>query len=267
MRLLSLSILLIAGCNGTTGSGLVTFTARAGGPADAVAGQPLELDSGAGFHVSLTSAHFHFGAVYLNMTEPSSGGPAEPCLLPGIYVGQAFGPCNAQNVCGVDLDLLSPSLTTFTTSAQGTLNRALEADVWLTGGDINATEDMTPILQVAGTATRAGGSWPFEGTVTIGTNRAISPPNAAMPGANPICRERIASLIPIDFTLTNGGTLDVRVDPRGMFDGVDFSTLGPSGSATPLTIPDTSAGAGGALYKGVVANYGVYQFSWTAKSP
>jgi hypothetical protein len=268
MRSLVLAFALAAaaaGCGGTTGSGLVTFTARAGGPADVTPGGPLEFDSGAGFHVVLTRARFHLGAVYLNMTVPSSGGPEEPCILPGIYVGEAFGACNSGGVCGVDIDLLSPSLTTFTTTGEGTVNQAREADVWLTSGDINATNDVTPILQIAGTATRAGDSWPFAATVTIGSNRAIPTQNPAMPGANPICRQRIASLIPIDFTLTNGGTLDVRVDPRGMFDSVDFTTLAPHGSATTLTIPDTSAGAGGALYKGVLSNYGVYQLTWTPK--
>ena len=267
MKTLAIALLSLAGCNGTTGSGLVTFTARAGGPAGITADAPLEFDSGSGFHVTLTQARFHFGAVYLNMSEPSSGGPAEPCYLPGIYVGQAFGACDAAGVCGVDLDLLSPELTTFTTGGQGTVNRAVEADVWLTGGDINAAEDSTPILQVAGTATRAGDSWPFEATITIGSNRAIAAPNAGMPGANPICRERIASLIPIDFTLSDGGTLELRVDPRGMFNSVDFSTLAATGSATTLSIPDTSAGAGEGLYKGVVSNSGVYQFTWTAKGP
>jgi hypothetical protein len=269
MRALALLAFVVAaaGCNGTTGSGLVTFTARAGGPADVTPGGPLDFDSGSGFHVSLTMAQLHFGAVYLNMSVPSSGGPQEPCILPGIYVGQAFGPCDSSRRCGADVDLLSPALTTFTTSGEGTVNRAVEADVWLTGGDINAAEDATPILQVAGTATRAADAWPFTATITISSNRAIPPPNAAMPGANPICRQRIASLIPIDFTLTDGGTLDLRIDPRGMFDSVDFSTLAPGGSTTTLAIPDTSGGAGQALYKGVLANAGVYQFTWTDKAP
>ena len=48
-----------------------------------------------------------------------------------------------------------------------------------------------------------------------------------------------------------------------MFDSVDFSTLGAAGSASPLVIPDTSSGAGQALYKGVLANSGVYRFTWT----
>ena len=254
----------LGGCSsGTTGSGLVTFSARAGGPADATSGAPLEFDTGSGYHVSLTMARFHLGAVYLNMTVPSSGGPEEPCLLPGIYVGQALGGCQASGVCGLDLDLLSASLSPFTIPGQGTVNHAVEADVWLTSGDINAASDPVPVLQAAGTATRNSARWPFTATVTVGANRAVPVQNPAMPGANPICRQRIASLIPIDFTLQNGGTLDVRVDPRGMFNGVDFASLAPGGSATTIAIPDQPGGAGGALFKGVLANAGVYQFTWT----
>ncbi len=51
-----------------------------------------------------------------------------------------------------------------------------------------------------------------------------------------------------------------------MFNSVDFSTLAPGGSTTTLAIPDTSGGAGQALYKGVLANAGVYQFTWTDKA-
>lgn len=257
MRSFALLVLFVAGCGGTTGSGLVTFTARAGGPAGILAGGPLEFDTGSGYHVSLTRARFHLGAVYLNMSVPSSGGPEEPCVLPGIYVAEAFG--------GIDLDLLSPDLLTFPTPGQGTVNRAVEADVWLTGGDINAADDTTPILQAAGTASKGTQTWPFSATVTIGTNRAVPVQNPAMPGSNPICRQRIASLIPVDILLTDGGTLDLRVDPRGMWNGVDFSSLTTSGNPHSFVIPDQPGGAGGALYKGVLSNSGVYQFTWMDK--
>ncbi len=59
--------------------------------------------------------------------------------------------------------------------------------------------------------------------------------------------------------------LTLRVDPRGMFNTVDFATLGPAGSSTPLEIPDTNAtSAGLALFKdGLHSAFGVYQFSWS----
>jgi hypothetical protein len=258
--------IVLAGCNGTTGSGLVTFTARAGGPSDAQGGAPIAFDTGSGYHMTLTRVKFHFGAIYLNMSVPSSGGSEQPCALPGIYVGQAFGSCT-DNLCGVDLDLLTSDLVTLPIPGQGTENPAKEAEVWLTGGDINAPDDPTPILDVAGTATRMGQSWPFTAIVTIGKNRAIPPQSPALPGSNPICHQRIASPIPVDFTLTDGGELDLRVDPRGMWNGFDFAGLTPPASGNTYVIPDDAGGVENALYKGVIANSGVYQFTWTDHAP
>jgi hypothetical protein len=250
----------VLGCNGTTGSGLVTFSARAGGAADIAPG--ISFTSPRGYDVTLTTATFHLGAVYLNMSRPSSGGPEEPCILPGIYVAQAFPACSA-SPCGVDLDLLSPSLTSFTSAGQGTLNKAVEGEVWLSGGDINAPDDPTPILHVVGSAEKGGTTWPFDATITIGQNRALAPPNVAMPGANPICRRRIASLIPVDFTVTDGGTLSLRIDARGLFQEVDFAALGP-GSTTTIVIPDVGSGVSDELYQGLLFNSGVYDFAFAS---
>jgi hypothetical protein len=243
-------------CSGTTGSGLITFTALAGGPADAVAGAPMSFDTGSGFHVVLRSAQLRIGSIYLNQAVPSSGSAQGPCVLPGIYVAEAFGP--------VDVDLLSPQLRPFPTAGEGTQTPAKTAEVWLTGGDINAIADPTVILSVGGTATCDGGFFPFTGSVTIGSNRAVPVGNPALPGANAICHQRIVTPIVVDLVPTNGGTLELRVDPRGMFNAVDFSAL-TRVSEDPLRyeIPDSSAGPGGALFKGVLSNAGVYRFSWS----
>jgi hypothetical protein len=235
----------LAGCGGTTGSGLVAFRARAGGVEGAA-----EFDSGSGYHVTLSRAALHIGAVYLNESVPSSGGPELPCLLPGIYVGEVFG--------GVDLDLLSTTLVPFPTTGEGTMKTAKEADVWLTGGDVNAPSDPTPILDVAGTAARGDQTWPFTATVTISTNRQIPPATPSMPGSNPICRQRIVSLIPVNLDLFDGGTLDVRVDVRPMFAAVDFALLPQDG-----VIPDQNGGIGGALFKGVTTTAPYVQMTFT----
>ncbi len=269
-----LVLICLAGCNGTTGSGLVTFTARAGGPADA--NGALEFDSGSGFHIALSKALFHIGAVYLTLTRQSGGLPEQSCILLGVadndYVGEAFGTCNDQGVCGLDFDLLSPDMVPFQLPGQGTANPAAEGQLWLSGSegdngtdDINAPDDPTPILDAAGTATKNGQSWPFTATVTIGQNRQMPPPDAAEPGANPICRQRIVSPVPVDFSLSNGGTLDVRVDPSTMFDAVDFSQLTADVNGN-YAVPDdsTMSTVGNALYKGVVAYTG-YHFSFAPK--
>jgi hypothetical protein len=283
MRLIAWFALALLGCGGTTGSALVTFTARAGGPADATGGS-LEFDTGTGFHVKLDRAKLHIGAIYLNKEKVASGAPQLSCVLPGIYVGEAFGDCHVDpnsgnNVCGVDVDLLSPALQPFPVLGRGTANPAIEADIWFSGGDVNAADDPTPILDVAGSATQMGQSWPFTGIVTIGQNRAMKAPDPAEPGAHPICGKRhiyppICLQPTLDdagmpdcvsgFTLSDGGTLDLRADPRAMFNGLVFSSLqNPTGTPPVYTIPDADGGIGGQLYKGVIANSGVYQFTWT----
>jgi hypothetical protein len=248
---LVVATLLGGGCSGTTGSGLVAFSARAGGVDGAAA-----FDTGAGYHVALSRARLHLGAVYLNQSVPSSGGPEEPCILPGIYVGEVFG--------GIDLDLLSPATVPFPTAGEGTATRALEGEVWLTGGDINASDDPTPIADVEGVATRGAAQFPFRGIVTISGNRAIPPATPAMPGSNPICRQRIVSLIPVDLQLADGGALELRIDATAMFHGVDFAALTPDGSGI-YVIPDSNGGVGGAFFKGVTST-APYQFTFTPRS-
>ncbi len=265
-RLIPSLLLLLSACSGTTGSGLVTFSVTGAGAIDVAA--PLSFVTPNGFQISLTRASLHINSIYFNQSRPSSGGPQEPCILPGIYVGQAFGSCDpATAVCGVDIDLLNLSSKPFPVLGQGTLNHVAEADIWLSGGPIDAPIDATPILDLAGIATRAGDTWPFTGTMTISANRAQPPPNVGMPGANPICRKRIASQIPVDFTLQNGGALSLSVDPRALFNEVDFTLLAAAGSGTTLLLPDDTSTFGESLYDGVIANSGVYQFVWTNPGP
>ena len=216
---------------------------------------PLQFDTAVGYHVSLTRARLLLGAVYLNTSLPSSGAAASSCVLPGIYVAEAFGP--------VTVDLLSPALQPFPAPGEGTETPASTAEVWLTSGDVNAPLDPTVILDVAGTATRSASTYPFEAAVTISSNRAIPVVNPALPGSNPICKQRIVTPIRVDVTPTNGGVLTLRIDPRGMFQTVDFASIPSSPAGATLQIPDTQAGAGAALFKGLLSNAGVYQFSWS----
>ena len=247
------------GCGGTTGSALVTFAATASGPEDAN-GEALSFTSGSGAEITLTSVRLHIAALYLNESVPASGAAAEPCISPGIYVGEVFGP--------LDVDLLSPSPQPFPVNGEGTATPAETAEVWLSGSDVNATADSTVILAVEGTALQGGQDYPFRAALTIGNNRKLSVTNPALPGANPICHQRIVTPILVDITPTNGGTLVLQIDPRPMFNAVDFSTA-EQRAADPLAydIPDTTAGAGGALFKGLTANSGVYSFAWLSSGP
>ena len=256
MRPLFALVLLATSCSGTTGSALVTFSATASGPSDATSG-PITFTNSLGAQVTLTRATLHIGALYLNQSVPASGAAAEPCVSPGIYVGQVFGP--------IDVDLLSPAPQPLPTQGEGTQTEAKTAEVWLTGGDVNATEDPTVILDVEGTAVQGAQNYPFTAAVTIGSNRKQAVTNPAMPGANPICHQRIVTPILVDLTPTSGGTLALQIDPRPMFNAIDFTAL-TKVSDVPLhyQVPDANTGPGATLFKGMFASSGVYAFTWKA---
>jgi hypothetical protein len=226
LHLVAVALASLSGaCVGTTGGDLVTFAAVAAGPADAVEGQPLEFVNDRGWHVSLTSASLHVGAIYLNQSLPVSGAQNTSCILPGTYV--------AQVTTGADVDLTSPAEQTFPRAGTGVTIPALAGQLWLAGGDIDTVDDDTPVLSVSGVADKSGASLAFTGTITIGENRA---PNGSS-GGNPICKQRIVSPIPAAVEPRATGKLEVRVDPRLLFVNVDF-TVPASGT---YAFPDDSS--------------------------
>jgi hypothetical protein len=255
-RIALFALALGSACVGSTGSKLVTFQAYAAGPADADPTKPLVFDNGRGFHVTLTRAKVHVGGVYLNRSLPVSGSQATACALPGLYVAEVAG--------GLDVDALSPVPQPFPAVGDGSTDRARAGEVWLTSGDVNATDDTTVVLDLAGGAEKDGATWAFDGTITIGKNRVIAPKDAAQPGSNPICKQRIVSPIPIDVTPADHGGLLVRLDPRAWLAAVDFSSLSPepapSKRVTFADSPDDQASI--ALYTGLRAAGAGYSFSW-----
>jgi hypothetical protein len=270
-RLFSLAYAaLLASCVGvgTTGGALVRFTPYASGPSDSKS--PLVFDAPKGFQVTLTRASMRIGAVYLIEGSYNPGSQNTSCIEPGIYAAQVPG--------GVEVNLLDPSPQEFSVYGNGTANLAQIGEIWLTGGtttspDINAETDPTPVVTLEGTVTGNGQSLPFTATVTISTNRAQPVTNPALPGLNPICKQRILQFSPIHVALFQGGSLFVRVDPRGWFNEVDFSQAtcgvdGPTGggacdglqcaatdakgACTEYEIPDTNESAiGQALFTGM----------------
>lgn len=207
----------LAAC-GTTGGTIVSF--------DVVAqGEPGAGDAvtGLGWHVVLSEAKLHVGAVYLNLAVTISGSQGTSCILPGVYTAQELAP--------LDIDVLSTAPQPFPQPATGTDDETQTGEVWLTGGDINADTDPTVIAQLAGTATRAAQVIPFTAQITISTgNRGIPPSNPAQPSQHPICKQRIVSPIPIAVRPRDGGTLAITVDPSGWFANVDFTLLPPDGA-------------------------------------
>jgi hypothetical protein len=239
---------------GSTGGALVTFHAAAAGPADAVSGQSLVFSNALGYQVTLTRAQLHIGALYLNRSVPLSGAQAQSCILNGIYSGQVTSP--------LDVDVLSPEPQPFPADGEGTADRSKTGEVWLFGTDVNATQDPTVIADVAGTAVQGTTSIPFTGKITIGQNRAVPVANPALPGANPICKQRIVTPIPVDLTLQQGGTLLVRIDARDWFRNVDFAQLPVDPASTVRMFLDKSQGQPDiALFDGL-KSYGAYTFNW-----
>jgi hypothetical protein len=253
----AMALAAASACVAQTGGQTVDFQVAAAGPTDAVAGQPLAFTNSAGWEVVLTQSKLHIGAVYLDESRPISGGQATGCYLTGTYV--------AQETSGLDVDLLIPGLQLFPAKAHGiTEPTALIGQVWLTGGDINASADSTPILIVAGTATQAGASFPFTGTVTISSNRQTATSGAA--GGDPICKARIVTPIDAVPIQTTGGLL-LRIDPRDYVAGVNFSQLpaDPSTGGYAFSDDPSSAGyspTGFQLYTNLHQT-APYTFSWT----
>ena len=265
MRRLATSLVLalsIAACVGTTGGDVVDFPVAAAGPSDAVAGKPYSLTTDRGWHVVLTKATLHVGALYLGQSQPISGAQNTSCILPGTYV--------AQVTTGMDVDLLSPVPQRFPVLGHGTTLPALVGQVWLTGGPVDQTTDVTPILVIEGTADRAGDVRPFRGQITISSNRQESSGTSA--GANTICKQRIVTPVPTPgVTIQHDGGLLVRIDPRILFVNVDFGALGkfstgygfsddPSQTdpASPLYYSQPSAN----LYQNLHSAGALYSFTW-----
>lgn len=243
-RSLALCLALV-GCNDDTGSGLVQFKAFAAGPEQAVSGQPLVFDTAGGYRVQLDRARLTIGAVYLNRSRPTLGVQDTPCVLPGIYA--------AEVTSGVVIDALSSDPVEFASIGHGTADRALTGEVWLTGSRIDAEHDSTPILEYAGTATRADRAYGFYGVITISNNRVIGSVDPATPSATPLCKQRIVTPIPVDITPSDAGSLTLRVAPNEWFEHVDFASV-PSaiGNGEAREIPDSYEGqAAVALFQGL----------------
>jgi hypothetical protein len=244
----------LAAC-GTTGGDLVSFDVAASGPATA-AGPGFAIDNGLGWHIVLDRAELHIGAIYLNLSVPSSGAQLTNCILPGIYT--------AEELAGLTVDVLSAVPQAFPAPATGTTDVPRAAEIWLTGGDINAQADPTVIADLAGTASRGAAEIPFTARITIGANRLIPSSDPAQPSMHPICKQRIVSPIVLgDLRLGDGGTLMLRIDPAPWFANVDFAGVAP-GAALP---DDLTTPASQNLFSGLRSAGGTYTFTFDERTP
>jgi len=258
----ALACLGLCGCVGTTGSDLVEFKSYAAGPEGAEPNQPLTFTTPRGWTVTLTKATFHIGAMYLDSAVPIAGSQATSCILPGLYVASIPG--------SVDVDVLDGTPHEFSVKGEGTSTQARAGELWLSGADVNAQDDSTVILATEGTASNTNQTIPFKGSITIGQNRAVPPSDPSMPGANPICKQRIVSPLPVDLTPRAGGALLLRINPAGWFSNVEFSALKPPTEPSGVYVFSDSNADQPSLnvFNGLKqASSETYRFSWLKQSP
>jgi hypothetical protein len=248
--LVSLSLIL-SSCVGSTGGDLLELRAYAAGPQDAEPG--LRFENSLGYAVTLTEARLFVGGLYLNRSRPTSVAAATSCSLPGIYSAEVLG--------GLEVDLLSSEPQTFPELGFATTEASMTGEVWLSDGEVDREPNRTVVLRVAGSAERDGARYPFEGAFTIGENRLQPPSDAALPGQNPICKQRIVSPIALDLRAKPGDALLLRADPRGMFANVDFTTLSRDGELYRFADHTGADQASDNLYAGLRRSSGVYDFS------
>ncbi|MFO0663539.1 MAG: hypothetical protein U0174_06285 [Polyangiaceae bacterium] len=260
-RLLVLTLLSsLAACIGSTGGGRISFVATAAGPKDAIAGSPLTFQTRSGFSVSLTSAKVHVQAVYLDRRDRTRPERETGCYSAEAFVGELR--------TSIDVDLTDPRPKAFALAGDALTGAVNSVDVWLGEGAIDAFTRASArqvVLHATGTATREGTAIPFAADFRIDTNRAKAPDSAALPGSNPICLQRIVSKIPANITIEGPGSLSMRIDPRPVFDDVDFAEV-PKESDAPLLFrfPDNDQnGASNTLMNGLRKNRGVYSFEWS----
>jgi hypothetical protein len=248
----------LSGCVGTTGGDLLELEAAAAGPIDATGGV-LAFRSSLGYRIELKKARLFVGGIFLNRARPTSVSSDTSCTLAGTYVGELLS--------GREVDLLSPEPQPFPERGLATTDRAQTAEVWLTAGDVNRASSATVILRVVGVAERDGATYPFRADLTIGEGRRPPATDPALPGQHPICKQRIVSPIPVDLAAAPNRRLLLRVDPRGMFANVDFSTLEQS-DAEGYRFADEAGvdQASDNLYAGMRRPTGVYSFSWLEQS-
>jgi hypothetical protein len=250
-------------CTGTTGYELVSFYAVAEGPADAQPGYTFTSDRG--FQVSLDAAVMHVGAMYLDTSLPTSGAAEGKCTLPGTYVGEV------RPAQGLDVDMLSRQEQLFPITGLGSTIPAAVGQVWLSGPDVYDENDETVVLSIAGTATAPNGgkSYPFSGDITIDKNRTVASVGSALPGANPICEKRIVTPIVVDFTIAQGGTLILHLDPKALVANVDFSALAQFSNDPPSFgfTSDDSNQASTNLFANLRSAGAVYRFEWRPAKP
>jgi len=220
--------LLTAGC-GSTGQQRVAFAARAAG-FERPAGD-VRFTTNTGWTVTLREARVALGPLYLNTLEPLACDTCEArslldrlsdALVPRAWAhGEGHlgaGIIAAQVTEQVEVDALAPAPVAMGRGGDGVDVPVRSAELWLYN---RAGALRGAAMRVAGVAERTLDEQttrvPFRGALVA--DASITTPQT------PLDVARRVRGIPVDFTLAEGATVTVRVDPRRWFTGADFAEL------------------------------------------
>lgn len=263
----------VTACLGTTGNERLAFTAEAG----AVDAPNATFINDFGWSIRLTTARMRLGPVYLNTVAPLRASRGfrlireahadEAHLGGGLIVGEVLG--------DLEIDLLDPVLRPFPAPGQvtGDAVRTAEIRFWPGAGIDPATPSTEPVFETAGEASLDGETIAFEGRLFLDETWL---PNAQPGDRNFLTLSDIRQVrgIPADFVATEGGALEVRVDPRRLFATANFAQIrsNPTMPSKPdvrmLTQASGSSGTTDQVMRSVydaVRSVRTYDVRWRAR--
>lgn len=277
IALLASTPALDTGC-GTTGSRRYPFKASAGG-VERDTGAPFAFENARGWSITLTKARFTVGPIYLNVAPALAGTTAwwRPLALPirSAHADDAHladGRQVGEILARLTVDVLSPSLVPFDSVGTVVEEQVRTTEIWLWPPPSITPETVKiddPTLDVAGEAVRGAERVRFRGTLILNDAWTVD----AQPGdrsAQAVTDLRKVRGIPSVFVPTEGGELRIRIDPRPLFRGAEFSNLASSPSDPDGTKILVQAKTGKFttdqvmrnLYQGLRAATGTYDVRW-----
>jgi hypothetical protein len=258
MKRLALLCFTLTSC-GTTGGRLIQIEFRAGGVSRPAAG-PLTFSTPQGWAVTLQTARIALGPFYFNLSPPPTS-----TFRGGVVIMEA----TAQ----VIVDPLDPTLKEVAGGADGETGDSLVCEIDLFPPDPTASVGDRQLLgnngigYVAGTATKGATTVPFAGNIVINANLVT-------PQTPLVALQRVNGAAAVLSFTAQTQAVEVRVDPRGWFDSLDFTALlagtpvGGNYTWNAANCDQGSASFDGArcafqnsLVAGVQQRSGVYQFT------
>lgn len=262
--LLAMTLLALAGCGDATSGGRASFEVHVGG-VERDARAPMTFDNDQGWRVTLTDARIAVGPIYLNTLTPVVARRTLGDRVSDLFVRSAWadgalhlgaGRIVGQVTTQVVVDLLDPALQTLPGGGDGVLERVHSLEFWY----FNDPAIQGAAVRVAGVAEKGEQRVNFDGALEI--NEALATPQ------RPLEVARRVRGVPGDFELTDGGSLTVRVDPRGWFRGADFSELlARPASPEGVRTFDPTDNVGRAFIENARGVQGVFLPSFSAAPP